>query len=194
MDSIRKLTVDIDADSNKLLRALRVSQEAVRKFTTRVSESLGSSVGSDSLTAIATTAGAAGVAFVAATTAARKLGEGISFVSQTLRESELAFAKVATIADQATFPLERVQNISEQTARQFASSTAGQAEALYQAISAGATGAADAAEVLRQANALSIAGFADLSVTIDGLTTVPQRVQHQRSGFATSCRSILQDS
>ena len=172
METVRRVRVEIDGDSSKLTQELREGDSAIRRFAARADSALGSQVGVEGLTAIATQAGAAGLAFTATTAALRGLGGAISTVNRLLRDNETAFTKVATIADQAAFPLDRIQEIAEQTASQFASSTASQAEALYQTISAGATEAADATEVLRQANRLSISGFAELDVTIDGLTTV----------------------
>ncbi len=78
------------------------------------------------------------------------------------REFGKAIAEVSTLTDEATFSTESMRKVTQDLAVEFGRLPAEQARGLYQAISGGATTAAEATEVLRVSNKLAVAGVAEL--------------------------------
>jgi TP901 family phage tail tape measure protein len=91
---------------------------------------------------------------------------------QTASQFETAMAEVSTLVDEATFNMAELNDIVLQQARTFGSLPVQQAQALYQIISAGATSAARATEILEASNRLAIGGVTDVATAADGLTSV----------------------
>jgi TP901 family phage tail tape measure protein len=87
-------------------------------------------------------------------------------------EYEKAIAEVSTLVDEAVISNQDLIDITERAALTFGGKAKEQATALYQAISAGASSAAEATALLDAANRLSIGGVTEVETAIDGLTTV----------------------
>lgn len=119
---------------------------------------------SDALGGFSTSARNAGLAAAA-------VGVGLGFAIRDAREFGKAVGEVSTIADEAEFPLETIRDLTKDMAVQFGTVPVDQAKALYQAISAGATDAAEATMLLDTANKLAIGGVSDTFTAIDVLTT-----------------------
>lgn len=115
----------------------------------------------------------AGVAKLAVAAVAIK---GITAAFKGATEAASAFeksiAEVATLTDEATIPTEELREISLAMAETFGGAPTAQAEALYNAISAGAGDAAAAQSVLTASNKLAIGGVTDVNTALDGLTSV----------------------
>lgn len=82
-----------------------------------------------------------------------------------------ALAEVSTLVDTAVFDMERLRQASLKNAVAFSSSPAEQAKAFYQIISAGASTAAEAQDILTAANKLAVGGVTDVTTAADGLTS-----------------------
>lgn len=82
-----------------------------------------------------------------------------------------AMAEVSTLLDD-TSQLDALGESVRSLAREFGTSAPEQARALYQIISAGATDAAQATELLEAANRLAVGGVTDVKTAADGLTSV----------------------
>ncbi len=106
-------------------------------------------------------AGAIGIAGLAATMSA-SVGVAKQYGS--------AMAEVSTLMSD-TSGLEAQSAAVRQIARDYGQAPVGQAKALYQIISAGATSAAAANDTLRASNRLAIGGITDVTTAADGLTT-----------------------
>lgn len=83
-----------------------------------------------------------------------------------------ALAEVSTLIDTTTFKLGKLSNQALANAAAFGSSPVEQAKAFYQAISAGATDAASAIDILDVANRLAIGGATNVFTATDGLTSI----------------------
>lgn len=83
-----------------------------------------------------------------------------------------AIAEVATLTDEATFPVAKMTELVKGLAGEYGEQATGQASALYQTISAGFGDAAKAAEVLTSANKLAVGGVTEVETAVDGLTNV----------------------
>ena len=81
-------------------------------------------------------------------------------------------AEVSTLVNTATFNLGRLQRQALANAAAFGSNVTDQARAFYQAISSGASSAADATELVTAANRLAVGGMTDVFVATDGLTSI----------------------
>jgi len=82
-----------------------------------------------------------------------------------------AIAEVSTLTDEATFSTAEMEKVTRGLALQFGAKTQGQAQALYQIVSAGASNAEEATALLTATNKLAIGGVTDLKTAADGLTT-----------------------
>ena len=96
-------------------------------------------------------------------------------LSRAIREAlrfNKAMAEVSTLVNTATFNLGRLQRQALANAAAFGSNVTDQARAFYQAISSGASSAADATELVTAANRLAVGGMTDVFVATDGLTSI----------------------
>jgi len=84
---------------------------------------------------------------------------------------EKAMAEVSTLVDDASMMEPLTQSIKD-LSREFGEMPVDQAKALYQIISAGATSAAQATDILTASNKLAIGGVTDVATAADGLTTI----------------------
>ena len=80
-----------------------------------------------------------------------------------------AVAKVGTIADEAQFPLQKIQDIGFEMGRAYGGDLETQLAALYSTIGSGASTAAEATSVMHSANQLAIGGLTSVDVAMDGL-------------------------
>lgn len=83
---------------------------------------------------------------------------------------ENAMAEVSTLTD--SMDMSHLTEEVEKLSTQFGSDTVGQAKALYQVISAGASTATEAVETLTVANKLAVGGVTDVQTAADGLTSI----------------------
>jgi TP901 family phage tail tape measure protein len=86
-------------------------------------------------------------------------------------EFEKAIVEVSTLVDESVISNQELIDITEQAAITFGGKAADQAKALYQTISAGASNAAEATDLLTAANKLAIGGVTDVETAVDGLTS-----------------------
>jgi TP901 family phage tail tape measure protein len=101
-------------------------------------------------------AGAAGLMTLsAATAAAAKFGTAV--------------AKVGTIADEAEFPLQRIEEIGFMMGRTYGGELEQQLAALYSAVGSGASTAAEAVSVMHATNQLAIGGLASVDTSMQAL-------------------------
>jgi TP901 family phage tail tape measure protein len=107
--------------------------------------------------AVSRLSGMARGALAAPITAVRDYGKGI--------------AEVTTLVDESAFSQAEIEKIVQGSAATYGD-LKGQASALYQSISAGATTATQAQDVLNTANRLAVGGVTDTTTAVDGLTTV----------------------
>lgn len=105
--------------------------------------------------------------FLAATAAAASLGSAIA----SARQFNAAIAEVSTLLPVVEGELERITEASRRMAREFGGTATAQAQAFYQAISAGAGDAVAATELLEVANRVAIGGVTQVTVAVDVLTT-----------------------
>lgn len=96
---------------------------------------------------------------------------GMGLAVRHANEFERGVAEVATIADEAEFPLRKIEQTTLDLAKTFGTVPVEQTKSLYQTISAGATDAAEATELLTTANMLAVGGVSDTTTSIDVLTT-----------------------
>jgi TP901 family phage tail tape measure protein len=99
------------------------------------------------------------------------LAIGMGLAVHHAHQFERGVAEVTTIADEAEFPLSKIEGLTLDLAKTYGTAPVDQTKALYQAISAGATDAATATDLLHTANKLAIGGVTDTFVATDVLTT-----------------------
>lgn len=94
-------------------------------------------------------------------------------VQATRQASEFgkALAEVTTLLDDAT-QIDGLRKSVEQLSRQYGGDVITNTRALYNIISAGASDAAEATELLSAANQLAIGGVTDVATAADGLTSI----------------------
>lgn len=97
---------------------------------------------------------------------------GLKQMVQEARQFADAMAEVSTLVDTAKVNMDQLTAAAREQARAFGGDAAGQARALYQIISAGASDAAKATEILTAANKLAVGGVTDVTTAADGLTSV----------------------
>lgn len=92
--------------------------------------------------------------------------------AKTANEYGRAVAEVTTIADAAQFSVERIRDLTFDMTSLYGSDATENAQAFYQAISAGASSSAEANEILHASSKLAIGGVTDTTTAVDGLTSV----------------------
>lgn len=83
-----------------------------------------------------------------------------------------AIAEVSTLVDTAAFDMRGLEKAARDQAAAFGGFPVVQTKAFYQIISAGASSAAEATELLTAANKLAVGGVTSIEVAADGLTSV----------------------
>lgn len=109
-------------------------------------------------------------------TAVASLGAFASFATlqQAARHTlgfKAAMAEVSTLLDTQPGQMDALARSARNLAKEYGTNATSQARAYYQAISAGATGAAEATRILDTANRLAIGGVTDVTTGVDILTT-----------------------
>lgn len=103
------------------------------------------------------------------TIAAGAIVAGLGYASEKAEEFNKAIALVATEADLALFPQQKMKDIAIDLGKQFGQLPTKEAEAMYKAVALGANTAAKAQDLLTGANLLAVAGDSDLSLTMNAL-------------------------
>ncbi len=117
------------------------------------------------------------------------IGAGLAIaVRQTLAFQD-AIAEVSTLVDTATFDLQGLTEATLEQAAAFGQAPTAQAQAFYQIISAGASTAAEANELLEASNRLAIGGVTEVGIAADGLTSILNAY-----GLATSDAASVSDT
>lgn len=111
------------------------------------------------------------VAAVSAVAGAAIVG-GLGIAAHQATEFGRSISEVASITDRATFPLSVIEALGKDMARTYGGDVNQQVKALYQAVSSGASNAAEATSLLHTANKLAIGGLSDSTKAIDALTNV----------------------
>lgn len=135
-------------------------------------------------TGLATKAMRAFVPLVAAAFSARAL----SGLASQANEFSAAMSEVNTLLSGNT-EMPRLTQEAKNLAAQFGGSPTQQAQAFYQAISAGAGNAEQATSLLTAANKLAIGGVTDVTTAVDGLTSITNAY-----GVSTSEASRVSDA
>jgi len=123
--------------------------------------------------------GKMGGAFGRAALGLAPLAVGFGLAVHHARQFGRGVSEVATIADEAEFPISKIEATTLDLAKTFGTAPVEQTKGLYQAISAGATSAAEATGLLDAANKLAIGGVSDTFTSIDVLTTALNAYKQQ---------------
>jgi len=145
------------------------SAERVDKSTARMGKTA-----NDNLTKMARGASLVGAGWKSLIGLATGMAMSIvtAFSVQPLFAFKDALAEVSTLVNTATFDMRGLEQASLDQLATFGGSAAGQVKAYYQIISAGASDAASATEMLTAANKLAIGGVTDVTTAADGLTSI----------------------
>lgn len=81
-------------------------------------------------------------------------------------------AEVASITDRAAFPISEIERIGKEMTSTYGGDLNLQVKTLYQAVSSGATNAAEASALMHSANKLAVGGLSDSFKAVDALTNV----------------------
>lgn len=97
---------------------------------------------------------------------------GLGLATNEAAKFQKSIAEVSTLVDEATFPTDKLWDLTTKLAETYGGDANVQAKALYQTISAGVTDAAKASDLLAIANKLAIGGVTDVFTSVDALTSV----------------------
>lgn len=97
---------------------------------------------------------------------------GLGYAANAAASFGNSVAEVASITDRAAFPIALIEQIGKDMASTYGGDLERQVKALYQAVSSGATTAADATALLHASNKLAVGGLADSFQAVDALTNV----------------------
>jgi TP901 family phage tail tape measure protein len=97
---------------------------------------------------------------------------GLGLASNSAMDFGKSVAEVASIADKAEFPIERIKKIGMDMTGTYGGDVNKQVKTLYQAISSGASTSAQATALMHEANKLAIGGLSDSFLAIDAMTNV----------------------
>ena len=95
-----------------------------------------------------------------------------AFSVRDMLEFKNALAEVSTLVDTATFNMGALESAAIAQSAAFGGSATQQAKAFYSVISAGAASAAQATNILTEANRLAVGGVTDVATAADGLTSI----------------------
>lgn len=163
MSALGSLVVKLSLDHAEYTKGLdRNSQEALKfaQRTQRTFDNAASNVKSFAVRSIAQVG-----AFVGALA-----GINASLTSALAFDRQLA--EVSTLLSGTTEEMQALRGESERLAREFGTLPTDQAKAFYQVISAGASTAAEATDILTAANRLAVGGVTDVLTAADGLTSI----------------------
>lgn len=108
---------------------------------------------------------------------------GLAVATKEAADFEKKMAEVSTLLDD-TSHMDAMTASVQKLSEKYGAAPADQAHALYQIISAGATDAAQAVQLLDAADKLSIGGVTDVTTAADGLTSVLNAYGDQVKGAA----------
>lgn len=186
------LSVRVETDIDPLEAGLKRAETRTQAYDRRLKQAVGSTDSlagatgraatasrgyATSATAAATATGGLGRAAKTALGPLRTLaaamvgGLGIGAAIQAARGFSAAIAEVGTLLNDLD-ELEVITEQSREFARTFGGSAERQAQAFYQAISAGASNAAEATELLDVANRLAIGGLTSIEGAVSGVSSV----------------------
>ena len=116
---------------------------------------------------------AAGASMDVTALAARRLGAavGAALAIHNFVDFQSGIAEVSTLVDTSKVSMDQLEHSVLQAGATFGNLGA-QAKAMYQIVSAGASDAATATDVLNASNKLAIGGVTDVATAADGLTSV----------------------
>lgn len=100
------------------------------------------------------------------------LGIALGQALKAARDFERSMAEVATLIDTSVVSIDELSAAARNQAIAFGGDVQTQARALYQIISAGASTAAEANDILTASNKLAVGGVTDVAIAADGLTSV----------------------
>jgi len=92
---------------------------------------------------------------------------GMGLAVSKANEFERGIYEVSTIADEAELPISKIDSTAINLAKTFATSPVEQTKAMYNAVSFGATTAAEATSRLTEANKLAIGGVTDTNTALE---------------------------
>lgn len=127
---------------------------------------------------------ASGLLSVAALTAA------LVALRRATLDYSASLSEISTLVDTSTVSMDQLSQAAIRQAGQFNSSPLTQTAALYQIISAGASTAAQATDLLTAANRLAVGGVTTVAIAADGLTSV-LNAYGDRAGGATAVSDAL---
>lgn len=163
MSALGSLVVKLSLDHAEYTKGLdRNSQEAL-KFAQRTQRTFDNAAGNVKSFAVRSIAQVG--AFVGALA-----GINASLTSALAFDRQLA--EVSTLLTGTTEEMQALRGESERLAREFGTLPTDQAKAFYQVISAGASTAAEATDILTAANRLAVGGVTDVLTAADGLTSI----------------------
>ena len=174
MVDIARLALEVDSRSAKtaardldgLARSGKKTEKEVSTFSAKSSAAMA----------------AFGVVVAGVATAAASMRSSLNFTT--------ALAEVSTLVDETTFSMKSLEATSKRLAQEFGTLPIEQTKAFYQVISAGASTAAEATEILTAANRLAVGGVTDVTTAADGLTSVLNAYGDQVDG-ATAVSDAL---
>ncbi|SEN43237.1 phage tail tape measure protein [Nitrosomonas marina] len=97
---------------------------------------------------------------------------GVSASLNTALDFDRSLAEVSTLLDGAADSTRELEFEAQRLAKQFGTMPVEQVKAFYQVISAGASDAAEATDILTAANKLAVGGVTQVDVAVDGLTSI----------------------
>lgn len=158
-------TLRVGIDSRDMERGARQGEQALNRLGNRAKKT------DKELDGLSKGASALGKAF-----AGLVAGIGVVSVLQQATSAALGFGKgvseISTLIDPVTFDMESLTTALREQAVTFGSLPTEQAAAGYAIVSAGASSAAEAIDILSVANQLAVGGVTDVATAADGLTSV----------------------
>lgn len=97
---------------------------------------------------------------------------GLGVAAHSAVDFGKSVSEVASIADKAEFPIDRIKQIGMDMAGTYGGDLNKQVKTLYQAISSGASTSAQATALMHESNKLAIGGLSDSFLAIDAMTNV----------------------
>lgn len=158
-------TLRVGIDSSGMESGARRGEDALDKLGRKAQQS------ATQMSGASKAASALGKAF-----AGLLAGIGVVSVLQQATSAALAFGKgvseISTLVDPVTFDMDALTSALREQAVTFGSLPTEQAAAGYAIVSAGASSAAEAIDILNVANQLAVGGVTNVATAADGLTSV----------------------
>ncbi len=97
---------------------------------------------------------------------------GSALANNKFLEFNRSLTEVSTLTTGTTIKIGELESAAKRLASEFGSQPIQQSQAFYQIISAGAETAAEATDILTEANRLAVGGVTDVATAADGLTSI----------------------